>query len=131
MSEYSDFIRWQAGCVSRPGFGATAGDTMHCGLQDYNEPYPCPNGLPIDRRPLGECESWRKRIEKTRRDSDEISRYFQNKDRLIEMASRDTQDEVTVFVSQITTERDESEFASDARAFAQRVIEFRLLKETT
>lgn len=51
-----------------PAHGMTAGDSMHLGLRDYVEPYPCPNGLPIDMRKPGDCEPWRKRVEKAKRD---------------------------------------------------------------
>lgn len=48
----------------------TPGDTMLLGLRDYNAPYPCPNGLPIDTREPGDCEGWRRRVAKAKRDSD-------------------------------------------------------------
>jgi hypothetical protein len=64
MSEYSQFIAWAARCTDRPGYGMTPGDTMHLGLRDYNEPYPCPNGLPIDTRQPGDCEHWQRRVKK-------------------------------------------------------------------
>ena len=74
MSEYSKFNAWNHGCVDRGSFGMTAGDSMHLGARDYNQPYPCPNGLPIDMRLPGECEHWRKRIEKAKRDIDLFDR---------------------------------------------------------
>ncbi len=67
MSEYSRFLSWDRRCSDRGSFGMTAGDSMHLGLRDYNQPYPCPNGLPIDMRLPGECEHWRRRIEKAKR----------------------------------------------------------------
>ena len=74
MSEYSKFYAWDRRCSDRGSFGMTAGDSMHLGLRDYNQPYPCPNGLPIDMRLPGECEHWRKRIEKAKRDIDLFDR---------------------------------------------------------
>lgn len=74
MSEYSKFYAWDRRCSDRGSFGMTAGDSMHLGARDYNQPYPCPNGLPIDMRLPGECEHWRKRIEKARRDIDLFDR---------------------------------------------------------
>ena len=74
MSEYSKFYEWDRRCSDRGFFGMTSGDSMHLGLRDYNQPYPCPNGLPIDMRLPGECEHWRKRIEKAKRDIDLFDR---------------------------------------------------------
>ena len=74
MSEYSKFYAWDRRCSDRGSFGMTAGDSMHLGARDYNQPYPCPNGLPIDMRLPGECEHWRKRIEKAKRDIDLFDR---------------------------------------------------------
>jgi hypothetical protein len=74
VSEYSRFLSWDRRCSDRGSFGMTAGDSMHLGLRDYNQPYPCPNGLPIDMRLPGECEHWRRRIEKAKRDIDLFDR---------------------------------------------------------
>jgi hypothetical protein len=52
----------------------TAGDSFWQGLRDYNQSRPCPNGLPIDMRLPGECEHWRMRIEKAKRDIDLFDR---------------------------------------------------------
>jgi hypothetical protein len=68
MSEYSRFLSWDARCRDRGSYGMTAGDSMHLGLRDYNQPYPCPNGLPLDARQPGDCEHWRRRVEKAKRD---------------------------------------------------------------
>ena len=46
----------------------THGDGHHLGLRDYNQPYPCPNGLPIDLRQPRDCEHWRQRVTKAKRD---------------------------------------------------------------
>jgi hypothetical protein len=74
VSEYSKFYAWDRRCSDRGSFGMTAGDSMHLGLRDYNQPYPCPNGLPLDMRLPGECEHWRKRVEKAKRDIDLFDR---------------------------------------------------------
>jgi hypothetical protein len=68
MSQYTDYIRWESRCRVHAGYGMTAGDSQHLGLHNYTEPYPCPNGLPIDYRDPGQTEWWRKRIEKAKRD---------------------------------------------------------------
>lgn len=68
MSDYSRFISWYAWCRDRGGYGMTPGDCWHLGLRDYNQPFPCPNGLPIDTREPQDCEPWRNRIEKAKRD---------------------------------------------------------------
>lgn len=70
MSTYTDWIRWDARCQYRPGFGVTAGDTMHRGLGDYSSLTPMPNGLPIDTRAPGETEWGRARAARARRDID-------------------------------------------------------------
>jgi hypothetical protein len=80
MSEYSQFIAWAARCTDRPGYGMTPGDTVHLGLRDYNEPYPCPNGLPIDTRQPGDCEHWRRLVEKARRDIEGHAEHIAFKD---------------------------------------------------
>ena len=67
MSSSAEFFRWQASCRDRGDFGATHGDTFALGLRDYNQLYPCPNGLPLDSRPHIEIPSWVARIEKARR----------------------------------------------------------------
>ena len=77
MSEYSKFNAWTRGCVDRGSFGMTSGDSMHLGLRDYNQPYPCPNGLPLDMRLPSECEHWRKRVEKAKRDIEWHRREFE------------------------------------------------------
>jgi hypothetical protein len=46
----------------------TPGDSYHLGLRDYNEPYPLPNGMPLDARKPGDCEHWRQRVDKAKRD---------------------------------------------------------------
>jgi hypothetical protein len=67
MSEYSRFSAWNRSCMDRPGYGITPGDTMHLGLRDYNQPYPCPNGLPVQTGGPQESEAWQRRVEKARR----------------------------------------------------------------
>jgi hypothetical protein len=67
MSKSAHFVAWDARCRDRGSYGMTAGDSLHLGLRDYNEPYPCPNGLPLDLRQPGDCEHWRRRVAKARR----------------------------------------------------------------
>ncbi len=74
MSEYSRHAGWEASCADRGAYGMTAGDSFWQGLRDYNQSRPCPNGLPIDMRLPGECEHWRRRIEKAKRDIDLFDR---------------------------------------------------------
>jgi hypothetical protein len=66
MSEYSRFLAWDRRCIDRGSYGMTSGDSMALGLRDYNQPYPCPNGLPLDARQPGDCEHWRKRVAKAK-----------------------------------------------------------------
>ena len=69
MSDYSRFIRWSSGCRNhRSTGGQTAGDTMYLGLTDYDQPFPCPNGLGVDTRTPDQVPAWRARIEKAKRD---------------------------------------------------------------
>lgn len=76
MSDYSQFLRWQAGCVDRGGYGVTSSDTFHQGLRDYNQPYPCPNGMAIDDRKPGQVPAWRRRVEKAKEDIRQHQRQF-------------------------------------------------------
>ena len=118
----ADWNRWLAGCRPRRGFGLTAGDTMHCGLADYTEPFPCPNGLPIDTRKPGESPRWRARVERAKRDIAEWNRYFANEDRLIWNAMNDVQSEVEVAVPVADCV---SEFESRMRSFLLAVESFK------
>mgnify|MGYP006958837955 CR=1 FL=1 len=60
---------WQRGCVDRGTYGATAGDSFWQGLGNYDEPrYGTGNGEPPDTRIPSDCESWRKRVAKARKD---------------------------------------------------------------
>jgi hypothetical protein len=68
LSDYSRFLAWDRRCIDRGSYGMTHGDGHHLGFRDYNQPYPCPNGLPIDTRQPGDCEHWRQRVEKAKRD---------------------------------------------------------------
>lgn len=76
MSQYTDFLRWQSGCRSFFGVdhGCTAGDSFHQGSRSYTEPFPCPNGLPLDTRKPQEVEWYRERVAKARRDADLFDR---------------------------------------------------------
>ena len=67
MSEYSRFLTWDRRCIDRGSYGMPAGDSFYLGLTDYNQPYPCPNGLGIDDRPVQELEWYRNRLEKAKR----------------------------------------------------------------
>jgi hypothetical protein len=80
MSEYSHFVAWDARCRDCGSYGMTSGDSRYLGLTDYNQPYPCPNGLPIDLRQPADCEHWRRRVDKARRD---IERW--NSDQRVEL----------------------------------------------
>ena len=95
---------------------------MHHGLADYTEPWPCPNGLPIDTRKPGESPQWRVRIERARRDIAEWNRYFANEDRLIWNAMNDVQNEVEVAVPVADCV---SEFESRMRSFLLAVESFK------
>ena len=66
MSEYSRFLAWNRSCSDRPGYGMTSGDTMHLGMRDYNEMYPCPNGLPVQTGGPQESEAWQERVKKAK-----------------------------------------------------------------
>jgi hypothetical protein len=61
MSEYSRFLAWDRRCIDRGSYGMT---------------YPCPNGLPLDARQPGDCEHWRRRVEKAKRDIEWHRREF-------------------------------------------------------
>ena len=67
MSDYSRFVSWDARCTDRGGYGMTPGDTMHLGLRDYNEMYPCPNGLPVQTGGPQASEHWRSRVASAKR----------------------------------------------------------------
>lgn len=68
MPSPSMWLRWIAGCRNAPGQSHRAtGDEFHQGNSGgYTEPFPCPNGLPIDRRAPDQVPAWRKRIEKAK-----------------------------------------------------------------
>lgn len=70
------FMRWQAGCYDTGGYGIADSDNFYCGSRNYEQPYPCPNGLPIVTTPLSECEGHQRRIAKAKRDIEEFSREF-------------------------------------------------------
>jgi hypothetical protein len=76
MSEYSRFLAWDRRCIDRGSYGMTSGDSMALGLRDYNQPYPCPNGLPLDARQPGDCEHWRNRVAKAKQDIEWHRREF-------------------------------------------------------
>lgn len=71
MSSYHLWIGWIDGCIDRGGFGITHGDTMYLGLRNYDEPYPCPNGLEHRNLPFEELRkipAYARRLEKARQD---------------------------------------------------------------
>jgi hypothetical protein len=81
----------------------TAGDSFWQGMRDYNQSRPCPNGLPIDMRLPGECEHWRRRIEKAKRD---IETW--NRDIAIQQRSESiTDDEFDIWFNTLTKGRNE------------------------
>jgi hypothetical protein len=80
MSDYSRFISWDARCTDRGGYGMTPGDTMHLGLRDYNEMYPCPNGLPVQTGGPQASEAWQKRVKKAKQDIEEHTNQIAWKD---------------------------------------------------
>ena len=74
MSSLAEFVRWDARCRSMPAHGVTAGDTFYLGLRDYVEPYPCPNGLPLDTREPCHVSAWIDRVAKAKQDIDRHKR---------------------------------------------------------
>lgn len=74
MSDSSLFMKWSAGCKDTGAYGISHGDTFHCGLRNYSEPFPCPNGLPIDRRLPRDVAWHRERIGKARKFAIEYSK---------------------------------------------------------
>jgi hypothetical protein len=98
MSEYSRFLAWDRRCIDRGSYGMTSGDSMALGLRDYNQPYPCPNGLPLDARKPGDCEHWRRRVAKAKQD---IETW--NRDVAIEARAESlTDDEFDIWFSALT-----------------------------
>lgn len=67
MSEYSRHLSWISRCSTGSSYGMTAGDTFYLGLQSYDQPYPCPNGLGIDDRPFQEFDWYKKRLQKAKK----------------------------------------------------------------
>jgi hypothetical protein len=76
VSQYTDFLRWQSGCRSffSVDHGCTAGDSYHQGSRSYAEPFPCPNGLPIDTRAPQEVEWYRERVARAKADIEAFDR---------------------------------------------------------
>ncbi|TXH13899.1 MAG: hypothetical protein E6R03_10465 [Hyphomicrobiaceae bacterium] len=71
MSSHQLWTGWINGCMDRGGFGVSHGDTMHRGLRNFDEPYPCPNGhehriLPFEE--LRQIPAYARRLEKARQD---------------------------------------------------------------
>ena len=70
---------------------------MYRGLTDYDEPFPCPNGLGIDDRKPGEVPAWRARIEKAKRDIE----AFENDMRVLFLAKSISVEQVKKDVEEI------------------------------
>ena len=129
MSEYTDFLRWQAGC--REYYGnqhVSAGDVTYLGLRTYDAPFPCPNGLPIDRTKHEDCPAWQRMVAKARLDSERISRYFEHKDRLIWDAMNDTESECVVAQLDVVGVEAEAEFGKRQQVFLSLVESFERMK---
>lgn len=83
MTTLSDHIRWLAQC--RPSSSRcstlTPGDLFHCGLGDYYTSRPYPNGLPVVKGAMSDCEWGRERLARARRDIAEHKEMFQIRQR--------------------------------------------------
>jgi len=97
MSDYSRFISWDARCTDRGGYGVTPGDTMHLGLRDYNEMYPCPNGLPVQTGGPQASEAWQKRVAKAKRDIEQ----WNSDQRVVLLAGSITDEQFEVWLKAI------------------------------
>ena len=71
------FNRWDAGCWNYPNQHLTGAEFLYGGIADYGQPYPCPNGLPLDTRSPGEHPGMRRHIEKARRDIEEHKQHIE------------------------------------------------------
>ena len=69
MSDYALFNAWNKSLRWGQGCGMTAGDTVYCRLQIYDEPFPCPNGLPIRNTLPRDVPFMVARVERARRDA--------------------------------------------------------------
>jgi hypothetical protein len=97
MSDYSRFIAWDARCTDRGGYGMTPGDTMHLGLRDYNEMYPCPNGLPVQTGGPQGSKAWQKRVAKAKRDIEQ----WNSEQRVVLLAESITDEQFEVWLKAI------------------------------
>ena len=97
MSDYSRYLTWDRRCRDRGAFGMTAGDSLYLGLRDFNEPYPCPNGMPLDTRKPGDCEHWRRRVAKAKRDIEDWNRDIA----ITRAAEAITDEDLELFISEI------------------------------
>jgi PAS domain-containing protein len=65
--EYADETNRQRRILRERSFGATASDTYHLGLKDYDEVDPYARYRDDERKPIT-VPAWRERIEKAKRD---------------------------------------------------------------
>jgi hypothetical protein len=94
VSDYSRFIAWDARCTARGGYGMSPGDTMHLGLRDYNEMYPCPNGLPVQTGGPQASEALQKRLEKAK----QFIEQWNSGQRVERLAEAITDEQVDLFL---------------------------------
>ena len=74
MSDYALFDAWNKSLRWGQGCGTTASDTVYCGLQIYDEPFPCPNGLPIRNTLPRDVPFMVARVERARIDAERWAR---------------------------------------------------------
>ena len=113
MSDYSRFISWDARCTDRGGYGMTPGDTLHLGLRDYNEMYPCPNGLPVQAGGLQASEAWQKRLAKAK----QFIQQWNTENRLREVAESITEQEILLEIEVIRTWQNSRHLAQQQTGF--------------
>lgn len=99
MSDYTLFNAWNQALRWGQGCGHTAGDTVYCGLQIYDEPFPCPNGLPILNTLPRDVPFMAERVERARRDAELWARDV----RVYEMAEAITISELLNDIEEIRT----------------------------
>jgi hypothetical protein len=87
------WLNWVNGCVPLKGYGLTASDSMHCGLRDYSEPFPCPNGLTATTDPR-ESISYQNRIAKAKRDIEAFDRESHVRALALAIKPQEVQDDI-------------------------------------
>lgn len=99
MPSPSMWLRWIAGCRNAPGQSHRAtGDEFHQGnYGGYTEPFPCPNGLPIDRRTPDQVPAWRERVERAK----EFSRQHSSQHRVQLLAEHVTPQILSAFLKAV------------------------------